>query len=151
TLNKALDYKGVEDRVPGSQGYLAADCTALVTAVKKILQLGIQELGKVQDLYKIYVNENNQIMSPTPSRSMGGTWLIPKKPTSETICLRWICEAKLVDLSICEQAFHKALAEYNNDVSYTTWKMRPAHFEGLWDFLFLFHVGFSIFLPCKGL
>ena len=47
-------------RTKGPVGYSAADCMALVSAVKDILPLGAQEWSYVQDAYNQYTSENNQ-------------------------------------------------------------------------------------------
>ena len=99
-------------RAPGSQGYSAADCTALVAAVKKILPLGSQEWSKVQDIYNCYASENHRMTREAdPLKIKFRNLVDSKKPTGETICPPWIREAKLVDLSIRERAFHNALVD----------------------------------------
>ncbi|KNZ51871.1 uncharacterized protein VP01_377g9 [Puccinia sorghi] len=47
-------------RAKGSQGYSAADCTALVAAVKHVLPLRSQEWVQVLTNYNDYVGLNKQ-------------------------------------------------------------------------------------------
>ena len=60
TAQVALASQKRHGRAKGLQGYSAADCTALVAAVKHVLPLGSQEWAQVLTKYNNYADLNNQ-------------------------------------------------------------------------------------------
>ncbi|KNZ57967.1 uncharacterized protein VP01_2029g1 [Puccinia sorghi] len=102
-----------------SQGYSTADCTALVTGVKKILPLGNQEWGNVHDICNQYATKNNYMAQEIDSLNMKFCDLVDaKKPPGKSVCPPWIWEAKLVDLLNCKMAVSNAMVRKGNPPDY---------------------------------
>ena len=109
--------RGPGGRAPGSQGYTAVDCTALVLAVKQILPLGSQEWNKVLDLYNNYARANNRALRECdPLRAKFKSLHESKKPTGDAFCPPYIREAKAVDREIRARAFENTIANGDHDV-----------------------------------
>ena len=103
-------------RAKGSVGYSAADCTALVSAVKQILPLGAQEWVHVQDLYNQYASKNNRVTrEPDPLKYKFRALATHSKPTGDPDCPSYVREAKLAQKAMDSWAHVIACNDSDNE------------------------------------
>ena len=103
-------------RAKGSVGYSAADCMALVSAVKAILPLGAQEWINVQELYNQYATENNRVTrDPDPLKYKFRALATHSKPTGDPECPSYVREAKLTQKALDSRAHVIACHDSDSD------------------------------------
>ena len=89
----------------GSQGYSAADCTALVSAVKEVLPLGAQEWALVLTQYNDYAEANNRASRDLDPLKIKFRALVNHtKPTGDPDCPSYVREAKSTQMAIDKRA-----------------------------------------------
>jgi len=92
-------------RAKGLQGYSAADCTALVAAVKQVLPLGSQEWALVLTKYNDYADQNNRATRDLDPLKIKFRALVNhSKPTGDPDCPTYVREAKSTQMAIDKRA-----------------------------------------------
>ena len=90
----ALASQRQHGRAKGSQGYSAADWTALVSAVKDTFPLGAQEWMIVLNKYHDYAELNNRVTQDLKPLKIKFRALVNhSKPTGDPDCPTYVCEA----------------------------------------------------------